>query len=113
MQGNGDGGEVKRASAIVLTLSAACVAAAGCAGRECRVDPIVVGSPALLFDGGASAIASTQIGRSLWPATPGPLESLEEAVFVEYYRDYRGNAFQERNSPLTIFRSYRRGAQVR
>jgi hypothetical protein len=87
-------------------------AAAGCACEE-RVHPIVVGSPAMLFDSGSTLISSTAIGRGLWPATEGPIESYEEAVFVEYFRDYQGNACQERNSPLTIFRGYRRGAQIR
>lgn len=85
---------------------------AGCC-QEQRVDAIVIGSPAMLFDGEAASIPSTMIGRSLWPATPGPIESVQEAVFVEYFRDHKGNAAQERNSPLTIFRGYRRGAQIR
>ncbi len=102
----------RRANILGALLLPLVAAGAGCACEE-RVDAIVLGSPAMLFDGPATLIPSTEIGRSLWPATPGPIESYEEAVFVEYFRDYKGHAGWERNSPLTIFRGYRRGAQIR
>lgn len=87
--------------------------AAGCA-PEFRSEPIVSGSPAMLFDvNRASALSATGFGRTEWPATQGRLESVEETVFVEYYRDYQGSATLERANPHQWFRSYRIGSQIR
>lgn len=88
------------------------VSVVGCTSTE-RWEPVEVGTPAMLFDKGASPYAATAFGRNPWPATLGRLESVEETTFVEYYFDFQGNATQERNSPRRWFRSYRVGTQLR
>lgn len=70
-------------------------------------------SSSLLFGCGPSANLATQIGRSEWPATLGRIEGAEQTIYIEYYRDYKGDAFLERNNPRTTFRSYRVGTQYR
>lgn len=85
----------------------------GCQKEE-QCEPIVLGSPVLLFDDPeTSPIASTEFGRSSWPSVEGPLQSIEETYFYQYTRDYQGNAAQERTSPIRIFSSVRRGTQFR
>ncbi|MBK8270018.1 MAG: hypothetical protein IPK83_17665 [Planctomycetes bacterium] len=100
--------------AFALTAAALITAAlVGCQKEE-QIEVITLGSPALLFDDvEATPIASTDIGRSGWPSAQGPLESIEETYFYQYTRDYQGNAFQERNSPVRVFSSVRRGTQLR
>jgi hypothetical protein len=95
---------------IGLLLATGVLLGTGCA-REC--EPIVLGSPALLFAKTPSPIPATAIGRRPWPATLGAVESVEETVFVEYYRNFTGNAFMERNNPHQYFRSYRTGKRLR
>ncbi len=98
---------------ILVALGIGCGLAAGCA-PEPPYEPIVVGSPAMLFDvNRTSAFDATGFGRHAWPATQGRLESVEETVFVEYYRDYQGSATLERSNPHQWFRSYRIGSQLR
>lgn len=84
-------------------------------GTGCARDrgPVVLGSPALLFAQTPTPIPATAIGRHPWPATYGAVESVEETMFVEYYRDFTGNAYTERNNPHHNFRSYRTGKQLR
>jgi hypothetical protein len=67
----------------------------------------------LLFARDGTGTLSTQIGRSPWPATTNGVESVQESVFVEYYRDYFGHEFNERNTPQRQFRSYRIGTTQR
>lgn len=67
----------------------------------------------LLLGREASAQLSTRIGRSQWPATSGRIEGPEETIFLEYYRDFQGNAANERNNPYRQFQSYRIGATQR
>lgn len=100
--------------AIVLTATALFIATlVGCRCED-RMEPITLGSPALLFDDPATApLASTEIGRNHWPSVTGPLESIEETYYYQYTRDYQGNAFQERNSPTRVFSTVRRGSQLR
>ena len=86
--------------------------ATGC-GQHQRYEPIVIGSPAMLFDRGPGFIAATDIGRDIWPATIGSLEAIEETTFVEFYHDHQGNAFQEDFTPHRNFRAYRTGRTVR
>ncbi len=95
---------------VGLLLTTGVLLAAGCA-RD--YGPVVLGSSALLFAKTPTPIVATAIGRRPWPATFGAVESVEETVFVEYYRDYTGNAFAERNSPQASFRSYRTGKHLR
>ena len=85
---------------------------AGCASTE-RIEPVVLGTPAMLFDRTASEYAATNFGRSPWPATFGRIQGVEETVFVESYFDFQGNATQERNSPRRWVRSRRIGTQLR
>ncbi|MCG8405255.1 MAG: hypothetical protein MI923_08675 [Phycisphaerales bacterium] len=85
---------------------------AGCASTE-QIEPVVQGTPAMLFDRDTSRFAATNFGRSPWPATLGRIETVEETVFVESYFDNQGNATQERNNPRRWFRSYRVGTQLR
>ena len=87
-------------------------AGTGCAQRD-RLEPVVLGSPAMLFDSSPTAFSPTGFGRSPWPTTTGRLESVEQTVFVEYYRDYQGSATSERSNPNRHFRSYRTGTQLR
>ncbi len=101
---------------LAMIVTAAVIAfslLSGCCKNK-RIDPVVLGSPVLLFDvNGASPYASTDFGRSAWPSVPGPLESIEETYFYQYTRDFQGNAFQERNSPVRVFNSVRRGMHLR
>lgn len=85
---------------------------AGCATQH-RYEPVVIGAPSMLFDRPGALFDSTRFGRNPWPATIGPLQSVEETVFVDYYRDYQGSAFQEDTNPQRRFRSYRVGTLIR
>jgi hypothetical protein len=67
----------------------------------------------LLFGSDRSTTLATGIGRSQWPATYGAVESVQDTIFIEYYRDQQGHAFLERNNPRRVFRSYRVGSQHR
>ncbi len=67
----------------------------------------------LLFGYDRSAILATQIGRSSWPSTTGRVESIQDTLFIEYYRDHQGHAFLDSNNPRRVFRSYRIGTQHR
>ncbi|MBX3395132.1 MAG: hypothetical protein KF841_07155 [Phycisphaerae bacterium] len=100
--------------AIVLTAAALLIATlVGCRCEE-RWEPVTLGAPALLFDDPMTVpLASTEIGRNQWPSVTGPLESIEETYYYQYTRDYQGNAFQERNAPIRVFSTVRRGSQVR
>ena len=96
---------------VAATLIASAII--GCQQEE-QIEPITLGTPALLFDDPATtAFASTEFGRAGWPSVQGPLESMEETYFYQYTRDYQGNAFLERNSPVRVFSSVRRGTQLR
>ena len=85
---------------------------AGC-GQYNRGEPIVMGSPAMLFDRGPGFVGATDIGRGSWPSTVGSLESVEETTFVEFYYDRQGNAYQEDFTPYRNFRAYRTGRKTR
>lgn len=67
----------------------------------------------LLFAADRSDALAAQIGRSDWPATYGNIESPQETIFLEYYRDYQGHESLERNNPQRTFTSYRLGFQQR
>ncbi|HKQ50284.1 MAG TPA: hypothetical protein VJZ71_19580 [Phycisphaerae bacterium] len=106
---------------IVLILLAAAGLAGGCASSNshCCDDAYVYDdsyavAPTLLFGKHPSAALATQIGREPWPATAGQVESVEDTIYVEYYRDYfGGNNWQDYNNPQRQFRSYRIGAKQR
>ena len=85
---------------------------AGCSARG-TLDIDDYKTTNLLFGPDRSTLLATQIGRSLWPATEGRYESIQDTIFVEYYRDYQGDAFLERSNPRRVFRSYRVGTQHR
>jgi len=97
---------------VGIVLLAGVGTVAGCAVRS-GFQPVVLGSPALLFDRHPVAVAATSIGRGDWPAATGPFESVEETTFEEFYHDHQGNAFQEDFTPHREFRSYRSGRQER
>lgn len=109
-----------RFPSITLYIAFAIVAAAlllvvtsGCQSDE-KIEPIVLGSPALLFDDIESTpIASTDFGRDPWPAVRGPIESIEQIRYYQVYNDYQGSASNERNSPWRYTRSVRVGSQSR
>lgn len=67
----------------------------------------------MLFDGGRSAYDATRFGRGPWPATANGYDTVEQRRYVEYYRDYQGNAANEQNTPYRTFRSYSTGTQLR
>ena len=67
----------------------------------------------LLLGSEATAFWSTHLGRSEWPATSGRIESPEQTIYVEYYRDFQSNAANEINNPYREFQSYRIGATQR
>jgi hypothetical protein len=106
---------------IVLILLAAAGLAGGCASSNSRCcekaytcDDRYAVAPTLLFGKHPSAAFATQIGREPWPATVGRFESIEDTVYLEYYRDYfGGNSWSDYNNPQRQFRSYRVGAQQR
>ena len=106
---------------IVLVLLAAAGLTGGCASSNshcCDDDYIREGryaaAPTLLFGKHPSAAFATQIGREPWPATFGSVESIEDTVYLEYYRDYfGGNSWSDYNNPQRQFRSYRVGAKQR
>ena len=106
---------------FVLVLTSAAGLAGGCAApsSHCCEDAYVdadsyAAAPTLLFGKEQSAAFATQIGRAPWPATPGRVESVEDTMYIEYYRDYfGGNNWQDYNNPQRYFRSYRVGAQQR
>lgn len=97
---------------IYAALAAALALQAGCAATD-RPGPIVLGSPALLFDAPDAAYAATRFGRDPWPATLGRFEQVEETFFVDIYHDDSGSESLERTNPHRHFRSYRIGAQRR
>ncbi len=105
---------MRRAIGLIIyaTVTALVVLHLGCSAPA-RIEPIVLGSPAMLFDGGGSAFSSTEFGRSPWPATSGGLESIEETTFVESYYDFQGSASSEQTNPHQHFRSYRVGSRLR
>lgn len=90
---------------------AGAIALTGCS--ENRRVAWEVGSPAMLFDGGRSAYDATRFTRGPWPATTNGYDTVERRDYVEYYRDYQGNALNERNTPYRSFRSFSTGSQLR
>jgi hypothetical protein len=66
-----------------------------------------------LFAANRSTNLATQFGRGDWPATDGAIESPQETVFYEYYRDFQSDAASERFYPYRTFTSVRVGAQQR
>lgn len=94
-----------------LVLTALGMAAAGCAQERCE-GPVAAVSPTLLFGKEPSAMLATRIGRDPWPATAGRVESVEDTIYLEYYRDnFGGNSWYDNNNPQRQFRSYRIGSQ--
>lgn len=91
-----------------LALLASMVVGAGCSEPEpLTVRPVTRG---LLFGSERSAPMATWIGRSNWPSTDGQMQSPQDTVFVEYYRDFfGGNLYSEQNNPRRQFTSYRIG----
>ena len=103
---------LERSRTMTILFALVIAAMAGCSAKE----PGNVGvrkTPSLLFGSERSTVLATEIGRNEWPTTDGPVESLEDTIYVEYYRDYTGPDFAERSNPHRQFRSYRVGAQVR
>jgi hypothetical protein len=102
----------------IIGFSAVISAVVGCAS-ECRVcderdTSSYAVTPTLLFGKEPSAAFATRIGRQPWPATAGSVESVQDTIFLEYYRDYfGGNYWSDYNNPQRQFRSYRVGAQQR
>lgn len=97
----------------VLSIAYLIAIVVGCASNP-KVRTSFARTPTLLFGKEPSAALATRIGREPWPATAGRVESVEDTVYLEYYRDYfGGNNWQELNNPQRQFRSYRLGAQQR
>ncbi|GJQ27889.1 MAG: hypothetical protein HBSAPP02_29210 [Phycisphaerae bacterium] len=95
--------------------AAALLIAGGMIG--CRQDapsPIAtsVGTNLLMGDPWEDSVAG-QIGRTDWPLTWNGYHSPQETVYIEYYRDFFGNEFSERQTPQRNFRSYSVGAAQR
>jgi hypothetical protein len=102
----------------ILAISAVTWAVVGCASEHCLCDQRDNSSyavtPTLLFGKEPSAAFATRIGRQPWPATAGSVESVQDTIFLEYYRDYfGGNYWSDYNNPQRQFRSYRVGNQQR
>lgn len=87
------------------------LALTGCS--EHRQVAYEIGSPALLFGDSHGAFDATRFGRGPWPATTNGYDTVEQRNYVEYYRDYQGNANNERNTPYRSFRSFSTGSQLR
>ncbi len=104
-------GEFNRGVCIPFLLAIGLTA--GCAATKPPHDIERPARSALLFPSDHSLSLATEIGRSEWPATYGNVESTQETVFLEYYRDYQGHESLERNNPRRLFRSYRVGFQQR
>lgn len=103
---------LERSRTIKILFALVIVAMVGCSAKA----PGNVGirkTPSLLFGSDQSTAFATDIGRNEWPTTDGPVESLEDTIYVEYYRDYTGPDFAERSNPHRQFRSYRVGTQLR
>ncbi len=100
---------------VVLSLVGGSGMATGCsAGSHELSDGIGVRmTPGLLFGHGRSAMMATRIGRADWPATDGPVVSIEETTFIERFVDIQGNASHEQSYPRRTFISRRVGAQIR
>jgi hypothetical protein len=96
-------------------LAAACmvivIAVGGCASNPPTI-ATGVDSNLLLGDPWEDGLAR-HLGRSDWPATWNGYHSPQETVYIEYYRDFFGNEFQERQTPQRNFRSYSVGAAQR
>lgn len=103
---------IKKARSILcFAWLAGALALTGCS--EHRRVAYELGSPAMLFDAGRSTYDATRFGRGPWPATTNGYDTVERRQYVEYYRDYQGNALNERNTPYRTFRSYSTGTQLR
>lgn len=98
----------------VLILMAVAGALGGCSASSSNCCDTYAAAPTLLFGKEPSAAFATRIGREPWPATAGRVESVEDTIYLEYYRDYfGGNSWSDYNNPQRQFRSYRIGAQQR
>ncbi len=97
---------------IILVLLAIGLTSGCSAARPHDIDGLSQGNLLFSGDDGADLLA-TRIGRSDWPATFGRTEGAERTVFIEFYRDFQGHNFLERNNPRRVFRSYRVGSQSR
>lgn len=95
---------------ILLLAAAGLMAGCSAGAARARVSPL---KASVLFGSERSALMATQIGRSDWPATFGQIEGPEDTVYLEYYRDTQGYAFEERSNPRRSFRSYRVGTRHR
>ncbi|HPF37534.1 MAG TPA: hypothetical protein P5081_15000 [Phycisphaerae bacterium] len=113
MNGPPFGGKTIRITRSILCLAGliAAVALTGCSAS--RPVSYEVGSPALLFGRSPSPYDATRFTRGPWPATTNGYDTVERRNYVEYYRDYQGNANNERNTPYRFFRSYSSGSQLR
>lgn len=94
---------------IVLTAICTLPLVVGACSEGQSIRPGGPRSTSLLLGKEASSGIATHIGRSEWPATSGRVESPEQMIYVEYYRDFTGNAANERNNPYRNFQSYRVG----
>jgi len=103
----------KRHLGLVVALVLAIGLTTGCTTTHRPYDTKRPVNSALLLPRDGSLALATEIGRSAWPATYGGIESPQQTVFFEYYRDYQGHESLEKNNPRRIFRSYRIGFQQR
>ncbi len=100
--------------AVVLCLATGGSLITGCsAGQDAGDTGVRVTSGNLLFGGGRGDVLATRIGRNEWPATTGPLRSVEETYYIERYTDFLGSEHNERNYPQRRITSVRIGAQLR
>lgn len=100
--------------AAVLCLATGASLITGCsAGHDAGETGVRVTSGNLLFGGGPADVLATRIGRNEWPATAGPLRSVEETYYIERYTDFLGSEHNERNYPQRRITSVRIGSQLR
>lgn len=99
-------------SRAMLLMAACALLLAGCQSPH-ESEPYVLGSPALMFDRQPMAFDSTQFARSEWPMAALGVESIDRQTTVEYYRDYFGNAAQERTTPQRYTYGFRTVTRVR
>jgi hypothetical protein len=115
MTGESEGrGEMPRKTKqIVVTVLSILPLVVGSCAEERSIRSGGPNRSSLLLGKEASAVWATQFGRAEWPATSGRIESPQDTVYVEYYRDYQGNAQNEQSTPYRQFQSYRIGATQR
>lgn len=94
-----------------LIAAGACLG--GCARTESTDDLHIAMTPSLLFGDPADGLAATSFDRPAWPSAAIGFASPEYSSFVEFYQDYQGSPYAERNTPRRWFTSRRFGTQQR